>query len=129
VLSAFIGWGRGGAGHRGEPSSIALTSASLACCAGSSRTSRAPRLSSSWARLRAPTIGAVTAGLSSVRASATREGVVPVPGQGRVLQRHPRRGERRAPGPGRRSRRQWRTAGQAAVGYGPSPEAGCPAAG
>lgn len=36
-----------------------------------------PRLSSNWVRLRAPTMGAVTAGLSNVQASATREGVVP----------------------------------------------------
>src|SRR6188768_3123616 len=46
-------------------------------CSGEIVTSRAPRLSLAWARVRAPMTGDVTAGFASVQAIATWDGVAP----------------------------------------------------
>ncbi|MQY20053.1 hypothetical protein NRB20_31480 [Nocardia sp. RB20] len=61
----------------GKPGSKALTSASRVRWVGSNSTVSAPRLSSSWSEVRAPMMGAVTAGFWSVQARATWAGVLP----------------------------------------------------
>ncbi len=61
----------------GKPSSTTLTSSSRAQWSSASAMSRAPRVSSSCPRVRTPMIVDVTAGSSSVHASATWAGVRP----------------------------------------------------
>ncbi len=61
-----------------EAGSTALAALSRSSCAASNSTSSAPRLSDSWAGVRAPMMGEVTAGFCRVQARAVWAGVWPI---------------------------------------------------